>query len=120
MRRHELSDRQWERVRIVLPKGAGRPSIAGDRNFLNAVVWIAKTGAPWRDLPERFGCWKTIYNRFSQWSKRGVWDDIFSMLALNADEIGVLMDSSVVRAHQDSCGGTGGQKKTHWGVPGAA
>ena len=111
MRRHELSDGQWEAVSAVVPGGTGRPSDLGDRNFINAVVWIGKTGAPWRDLPERFGAWKTIYNRFSEWSKRGRWDLMFKALALTNDEIGSLLDGSVVRAHQDSSGGRGGQKK---------
>ena len=84
----------------------------GDRNFVNAVVWIAKTGAPWRDLPERFGPWKTIFNRFSEWAKAGRWDGIFKALAISDDDVGSLMDGSVIRAHQDSCGGEGGPKKT--------
>jgi transposase len=113
MRRHELSDEQWAAISAVLPpKGRGRPSILGERNFVNAVVWICKTGAPWRDLPERFGCWKTIFNRFSDWTKRGIWKAVFKTLALTDDEIGSLFDGSNVRAHQDSCGGRGGQKKT--------
>ena len=70
MRRHELTDAQWATLVSVIPSGLGRPSERGDRNFVNAVVWIAKTGAPWRDLPERFGVWKTIYNRFAEWAVR--------------------------------------------------
>lgn len=118
MRRHELNDTQWDVVHELLQAitGPGRPSSLGDRNFINAVVWIAKTGAPWRDLPERFGPWKTIFNRFSDWCKRGVWESIFTALAFSEDEIGSLMDGSVVRAHQDSCGGEGGPKKTLSGV----
>lgn len=112
MRRHELSDNQWEQVEGFLPRGVGRPSKHGDRNFINAVLWIAKTGAPWRDLPERFGSWKTIYNRFLNWAKRDVWRDIFEAASVNEDEIGGILDASVVRAHQDASGGQGGPKKT--------
>jgi|SRR6478735_2965588 len=113
MRRHELSDEQWDTVEALLePVRFGRPSSRGDRNFVNAVVWIAKTGAPWRDLPERFGHWRTIYNRFSNWAKSGKWEAIFKALSMGKDEIGSLLDASIVRAHQDSSGGTGGQKKT--------
>lgn len=112
MRRHELTDEQWEKVAALISGGRGRPSARGDRNFVNGVVWIAKTGAPWRDLPERFGSWKTIFNRFSEWAKAGRWDDIFKALAISDDDVGSLMDGSVIRAHQDSCGGKGGQKKT--------
>ena len=111
MRLHELTDAQWERVAPLLPRGRGRPSTQGDRNFLNAVIWIAKTGAPWRDLPERFGPSRTIFNRFSAWAAANRWDAIFKALAIGDDETGSLMDASVIRAHQDSCGGDGGPKK---------
>lgn len=84
----------------------------GDRNFVNAVVWIAKTGAPWRDLPERFGPWKTVYNRFLRWAKKDAWQDIFRSLCINDDDVGAILDGSVVRAHQDAAGGRGGSKKT--------
>jgi transposase len=112
MRRHELTETQWELVSSLIPRRRGRISSLGDRNFVNAVVWIAKTGAPWRDLPERFGPWKTIFNRFSEWAKAERWDAIFKALALTDDEVGCLIDGSVIRAHQDSCGGDGGPKKT--------
>ena len=111
-RRHELSDEQWERIELLLPRGPGRPSTAGDRAFVNAVVWIAKTGAPWRDLPERFGPWKTVYNRFRNWARRDVWKEIFRATVISDDEVGGILDGSVVRAHQDSSGGRGGPKKT--------
>ena len=112
MRRHELSDSHWQKIEPLLSKGAGRPSSKGDRNFINAVHWIAKTGAPWRDLPERFGPWSTIHNRFLRWSMKERWQEIFNALAITDDEVGGLMDGTVVRAHQDSSGGLGGQKKT--------
>jgi transposase len=92
----------------------------GDRNFVDAVVWIAKTGAPWRDLPERFGSWKTIYNRFHRWANRDRWRDVFRAVAIGDEDLAGLMDSSVVRAHQDSAGGRGGPKKTTSGARGVA
>lgn len=112
MKRHELTDAQWQLIEALMPTGAGRPAVRGNRNFINAVVWIAKTGAPWRDLPERFGPWKSVFNRFSNWCKRGTWTAIFKSLAFNEDEVAALMDGTVIRAHQDSSGGRGGQKKT--------
>ena len=112
MRRHELTDEQWARIRPLLPRGPGRPSERGDRNFVNAVIWLAKTGAPWRDLPERYGPWKTIYNRFLNWAKRDVWQDIFRAACVEEDDIGAMLDASIVRAHQDAAGGRGGPKKT--------
>jgi transposase len=70
--------------------------------FVNTVMWRLKTGAPWRDIPERYGSWRTTYNRFARWVKRGVWDRVFR--ALRIDDVGSLIDGSVVRAHQDvSC-----------------
>lgn len=111
MRRHELTDEQWKRVQGLLPRRRGAPSRKGDRNFLNAVLWIAKTGAPWRDLPRRYGSWKTIFNRFNNWAKAGKWDALFQELDISDDEV-IILDSSSVRAHQDSCGGQGGPKKT--------
>lgn len=92
----------------------------GNRNFVDAVVWIAKTGAPWRDLPERFGSWKTIYNRFHRWANRDMWRAVFRAVATSDEDLAGLMDSSVVRAHQDAAGGRGGPKKTTSGARAAA
>jgi transposase len=119
MRRHVLSDQQWVAIEKLLPRGPGRPSTAGDRNFIDAVLWIAKTGAPWRDLPEQFGSWKTIYNRFHRWANRDVWREIFRAAAESEEELAGILDSSVVRAHQDAAGGKGGPKKTTSAVRGA-
>ncbi|MCP5093910.1 MAG: IS5 family transposase [Gammaproteobacteria bacterium] len=116
MRRHELTDEQWKRVRSLLPKRRGAPSKKGERNFINGVLWIAKTGAPWRDLPGRFGKWKTIFNRFNNWAKAEKWQRLFEQLGLSEDEI-LMLDSSSIRAHQDSCGGEGGAKKAPLEAP---
>lgn len=120
MNRHELTDAQWHELRGLLPPAHGRRSLRGDRNFINAVVWIAKTGSPWRDLLVDFGPWKTIYNRFDRWAKREVWRNIFHALALSDDEVGTLLDGSVVRAHQDAVGGKGGPDRMRLGVRAAA
>src|SRR5438067_675083 len=70
MHRHALTDQEWERLQAVLPKRRSGPeAIRGDRLFVDAVVYRAKTGMPWRDLPERFGPWKTVYNRFTRWAQ---------------------------------------------------
>jgi putative transposase len=106
-----MTDAQWHRIRELLPSPRGAPSKKGERNFVNAVLWIAKTGAPWRDLPRRFGKWKTIFNRFNNWAIAGKWEAIFKELSCTEEE-SVILDSSAVRAHQDSCGGKGGPKKT--------
>lgn len=90
----------------------GPVSRLGDRQFIDAVLYRAKTGVPWRDLPERFGPWKTVYNRFSNWAERGVWEKVFKALQLEVDETGSIIDGSVIRAHQDSSGGKGGSSTT--------
>jgi len=115
MHRHALSDAQWHRIQRVLPKQARGPAaLRGDRLFIDAVLYRAKTGLPWRDLPERFGPWKSVYNRFNNWSRRGHWAVIFQELQLELDETGSIVDGSVVRAHQDASGGKGGSSAMLW------
>ena len=83
MHRHALTEDQWRRLQAVLPKQkAGPPATLGDRLFIEAVLFRAKTGMPWRDLPERFGPWKSVYNRFANWAKKDVWSQVFRELRL--------------------------------------
>jgi transposase len=115
MHRHALSDAEWRRVQRVLPKQKSGPAaLLGDRLFIEAVLFRAKTGLPWRDLPERFGHWKSVYNRFSNWSRKGHWATIFRELQFEIDETGSIVDGSVVRAHQDASGGKGGSNAMLW------
>jgi transposase len=116
VRRHELSDAEWKRIEGILPVRTGPRSKRGDRDFVNAVIWRVRTGVPWRDLPERFGAWKTVYNRFDRWSKAGIWKRIFEELAIEVDEAGSLLDATIVRAHQDAAGGKGGSDAIIWAV----
>ena len=116
MRRHELSDAEWKRIEGILPVRTGPRSKRGDRDFVNAVIWRVRTGVPWRDLPERFGSWKTVYNRFDRWSKAGIWKRIFEELAIEVDEAGSLLDATIVPAHQDAAGGKGGSDAIIWAV----
>jgi transposase len=109
MHRHALTDDQWQRLAAILPRQpAGPEAIRGDRLFIEAVLFRAKTGMPWRDLPERFGPWKSVYNRFANWAKKGHWELIFKALRLEVDDVGSIVDGSIVRAHQDASGGKGG------------
>lgn len=106
MRRHALRDDQWERIKELLP---GRPETVGvtakdNRLFVNAVLYRYRTGIPWRDLPERFGSWKLVYNRYNRWSKTGVWEQVFKLLASDPDNEYAMIDSTIVRAHQHSAG----------------
>jgi transposase len=117
MRRHALTDEQWQRLQRILPvQKTGPAATRGDRLFIEAVLFRAKTGMPWRDLPERFGPWKSVYNRFSNWAKKGHWEVIFKELQLEVDEVGSIIDGSVVRAHQDAAGGKGGSDAMLWAV----
>jgi transposase len=115
MHRHALTKAQWSKLQPLLPpqKTGPRPKL-GDRQFVEAVLFRAKTGLQWRDLPERFGPWKTVYNRFSRWALRGHWAVIFRELQLEVDETGSIVDGSVVRAHQDASGGKGGSDAMLW------
>ena len=115
MHRHALTDEQWSRIEPLLPgKRTGPESIRGDRSFIDAVMYRAKTGMPWRDLPERFGPWKSVYNRFANWARRGVWAKVFKALQMRVDKSGSIVDASVIRAHQDASGGKGGANETLW------
>ena len=105
LRRHAISDEQWGRIKDLLP---GRPGIRGrtamdNRLFVDAVLWIGKTGAPWRDLPERFGDWNSTFRRFDRWSKSGVWKAVFDALQ-DPDLEWLLLDSTVIRAHPHAAG----------------
>jgi transposase len=105
MRRHEISDDRWERIKDLLPGQPGDPGVTAKDNrlFVNAVLWIAKTGAPWRDLPERFGPWGSVWKRFDRWAKKGVWRRVFETLQ-DPDLEWMIIDSTVVRAHQHAAG----------------
>ena len=111
MRRHEISDELWERIKDLLPGKSGDPGRTGRNNrlFVNAVLWIARTGAPWRDLPGRFGEWNTVFQRFNRWCKRGVWKRLLELWK-DPDLECLMLDSTIIRAHQHAAGGPG-QKK---------
>ena len=101
-----MRDDQFERIAAQLP---GKPSdpgrtAANNRLFVEAVLWIARTGSPWRELPPQFGPWNTVYQRFARWSRRGVWHRVFAQLAQDADFEEVFIDSTIVRAHQHAAG----------------
>src|SRR5216683_89047 len=93
MRRHELTDSEWERIRPLLGRRSGPRSRRGDRDFVNAVIWRVKTGVQWRDLAERYGSWKTVHNRFHRWARTGRWESIFKALRLDVDDVGLLVNA---------------------------
>ena len=110
--RYELTDRQWQRVAPLLPPQrprTGRPNL-DHRRILNGILWVHRTGAPWRDLPERYGPVGTVSNRFYRWCQSGVWGHILSALQAEADARGEVdwelhfVDATIVRAHQHAAG----------------
>ena len=107
LRRYELTDEEWNRIAPLLPPETtgkqGRPR-KDNRIIMNAIVWLARSGAPWRDLPERYGSWKTVYSRFRKWIDDGILDNIFRILSLEAELTELSIDASIVQAHQHSAG----------------
>jgi transposase len=93
---------QWERIAPLLPGKATDCGVTAKDNrlFLEAVLWIARTGAPWRDLPQEFGHWHRVYVRYSRWSHKGIWEQIFEAVADDVDLEYLMVDGSIVRVHQ--------------------
>ena len=111
-RRYELSDQQWAIVGPLLSgedKGFGRPR-RDERTLLNGIFWMLNSGASWRDLPERYGPWQTVYDRFRHWQKEGVFERILQALRLKLDEQGLIepatwhLDATIVKAHNAAAG----------------
>jgi transposase len=96
----------------VLPGKPGDPGRSGadNRLFLEAVLWVARTGAPWRDLPPAFGNWNSVFQRFRRWAKKGVFERIFQALSGDPDFEYVMIDGTIVRVHQHGTGAKGGLK----------
>ncbi|WP_374202309.1 IS5 family transposase [Streptomyces sp. MW-W600-10] len=110
MCRHEVTDQAWAVIGPLLaPPRMGRP-VRDRRQVLNGILWKLSTGAAWRDLPERYGPWKTVYERFRRWSADGTWDRLLAHVQQHSDAIGevdwsiVCVDSTIVRAHQHAAG----------------
>jgi transposase len=101
-----LTDAQWAQIAPLLPGKSSDPghTARDSRLFIDAVLWINRTGSPWRDLPGHFGRWNTVYKRFARFDVRGVWWKIFKALQRTGNPIELLLDGSIVRAHQHSAG----------------
>lgn len=112
-KRHSLTDVQWERIRDLLPGKAGGPGRTADnRLFVDAVLFVAKTGIPWRDLPERFGKWNSVWRRFARWCESGVWQRLAQALGEH-DLTELQLDSTSIKVHLAGVGGRrrAGEKK---------
>jgi transposase len=110
LRRHEIADDHWERIKDFLPGQVGDPGVTAKdyRLFVDAILWIGRTGAQWRDLAERFGPWNSAWKRFDRWAKKGVWRGVFEELK-DPDLEWMILDSTVIRARQDAAGKKGGK-----------
>ena len=103
--RHAIKDADWERIKDLLPGQPGQHGKVAKNNrlFIDAVLWIAKTGAPWRDLPEYFGNWNSVWRRLDRWANKGVWQRVFTILQ-DPDLEWVILDSTAIRAHPHAAG----------------
>ena len=122
MIRRELTDAQWARIEKLVAGKKGDRGRHGDDNrlFVDAVLWIARTGSPWRDLPDEFGNWNSVFQRFRRWAKKGVWKSLLKALVENPDFEYLIIDSSIVRAHQHAAGAKGAAKIRRSGARAAA
>lgn len=109
-RRYELRDDQWNRIKDLLPPErkpqGGRPA-KDNRQMLNAMLWVLRSGAPWRDLPEYYGPWESVYTRFRRWETAGIFNQLLEGLADDSDDESIMLDASIVRVHQHGAGAKG-------------
>ena len=109
--RYELTDSEWKRIKDQLPPehpkvgNRGRPAKYDNRCIMNGILWIARTGSPWRTLSERYGKWQAVYARYRQWKQLGIFKAIFAALSADADMENVSIDSTSCKVHQSANGG---------------
>ena len=111
-RRHDLSDSMWELLEPRLPgrEGSWGGKARDNRQFINAVFWILRTGAPWRDLPPDYGHWKNTHRRFCRWRDRGVWEGLLEALITEPDFEWLMIDASHIKVHAHAAGARGGNQ----------
>ncbi|MCH9716307.1 MAG: IS5 family transposase [Gammaproteobacteria bacterium] len=109
MSRFVIDDVMWNKLKQLLPAPKGRHG-KDDRLFLEAVCWVIRTGAPWRDLPPDYGNWKSVYNRYNRWVKREHFNRVFEILKKDGDHEWHMIDGTIIRAHQHAAGARGGQE----------
>jgi len=110
MARFDLSDEEWGIIQPLLPPQGRGPRRRDDRQVLNGIFHVLRTGVAWEDLPERYGPPKTAYNRYNRWGLKGVWKSVFDALARQGEDSLVFIDSSIVKAHRAAAG----SKKGNW------
>jgi transposase len=110
MKRYELSNAQWALLRDWLPRSGRGGQWKDHRTIINGILWILHTGAPWRDVPERYGPWQTVYDRFNKWRKDGTWARLLERLQVQLNEQGRIdwelwcVDTTIVRASRAAAG----------------
>ena len=114
MARFDLSDKEWAIISPLLPVDGRGPKRRDDRPVLNGIFYILRPGAPWRDLPGRYGPPTTVYNRYIRWGERGIWREIFEALASEHEDALVFIDSSIVKAHRAAAGSKRGTGRGYW------
>jgi putative transposase len=104
VRRYEISESHWDQIEHLLPGKASDPgrTAKDNRNFINGVLWVLRSGAPWADLPERYGKYKSVHKRYGRWCHCGIWEKIFKVLGANLDSEYLMLDSTVIRAHSQA------------------
>jgi putative transposase len=121
--RRALTNAQWLRIEPLISGKAGDRGRHGEDNrlFVDAVLWLVRAGAPWRDLPKELGNWNSVFQRFRRWAKKGVWESLFNGLVEDPDFEYLIIDSTLVRAHQHAAGAKKGEaKRRRSGVRAAA
>lgn len=119
-KRYELTAEQWLKIESLLPGKPGDPGrhAQDNRAFVNAVLWVVRSGANWQHLPkERASKWKTVHKRFTRWARAGIWEQVFAVLVKDRKNHYLAIDSTIIRAHQMTINGKGGAKTRLWGVP---
>jgi len=102
--RYDLTDFEWGVIEPLLPQDRRGRKPRNNRRVLNGIFWVLRTGAPWRDLPERYGPYTSAYNRFNRWRKAGIWDRLMDAIVNAHDGKVQMIDSSIVRVHQHASG----------------
>ena len=110
--RHDITDHIWELLEPHLPgrKGAWGGVAQDNRRFINAVLWILRIGAPWRDLPSDYGDWKNTHRRFCRWRDKGIWENLLEVFIDEPDLEWLIIDASHVKVHQHGTGAIGGNQ----------
>ena len=111
--RHDISDKVWSLLEPLLPgrRGSWGGVAIDNRRFINAIIWILRTGAPWRDLPPSYGDWKNTHRRFCRWRDKGVWESVLNHLIEDPDYEWLMIDASHIKVHPHGTGAVGGSQE---------